>query len=1318
MPDMQPPLPLDKPYTNRNLFSDYYLEHILPEQTHWQFLEAEAQIIWAQIQTLYKSYTPSSNEAATEDEWVRPVLKALGHCYNVQPALKTSDGTKKPDYVFYQDTQAAANAKDKTLDDHLPEQGGILIGDAKYWDRNLDMAIRVKNADALSNKNPAYQIFFYVQQSGVEWGLLTNGRLWRLVHTSSAHKLDCYYEVDLVDLVQSGNIPDFLFFYAFFRASAFDKNNSLGVSKILERSTEFALGIGEALKTQVYQALLHLAQGFLDFERNGLTTDAASLKEIYDNSLIVLYRLLFILYAEGRGLLPVTVNDSYRTEYGLYALKQEIAKKCDARQQILPDSSNYWVRLKQLFGYIDKGSPPLKIATFNGGLFDPEKHPFLEKYTVGDKHLIYAVDLLARAGRQFIDYRDLAVRHLGTIYEGLLEFHLSPNAPEPGWRLSLLNDKGERKATGSYYTPDYIVKYIVEKTIAPILEKAVEGKSEADTRTQAILDINVLDPAMGSGHFLVEATEYIARCLVNLTPIDDTIPDTTHDLTYWKRRVAQSCIYGVDLNPLAVELAKLSLWLTTVSANLPLSFLDHHLRPGNSLVGARLDELQLTGSPAKAKKGQTKAEKQEAAGQISMMSNDAFQQSVSVAVGNMWLIEANAAQSVSQVKEQEKLYGELRQTLTQKYGSLADLVTAAHFGVDVPSELWNPLTDFATGRNMTTLPAIASLLTQARTLAQERRFFHWELEFPEVFFDRHGRPLGSSAGFDAIIGNPPYISAPTMTQKMPETRKYLARTTALLTMKWDIYCAFLASNWHTLKIEGKLGVIIPNQFLYQDYAEPMRSLFVSNATLTEICDLGNTIVFEDASVMTCIICLRKSAPLPDHTINTTVSQAKKLSTLSDSMNYSVLQKLFAQIPNSIFRLSISSEIYKFIEKIANMSIELGILCYGSVGVVPHSEKLDAPKSDFIFKTQKNAKCKRYIEGKNMERYITKWDGNWLEYDYSIVRRPSLPELLETEKIILKLIAGKTGLNATYDAEGLYTDHSLVLFALKCQLTSVKTRNLKFSAEEIQLSAQYTLPYILALINSKLIGWYFKAFLGSDLNIGPEDAKRLPIRKITFVASDTVRQQLLSKGIELYRANKFEELMEFTRARLAVQPEQSDVVHDLLASLAQQMLDLNAVRHTAVENLLLDLEGVFTPAELAKIARLWTPLSAPKTGVADYDKRLREYETLLTASRNQLDTLTDRRLDLRTHIGAINETQWKWLLKFRLKTIRNLSDIVQVYRKSQPSIAALDKQIEDTDKLIDRIVYALYALTPDDIAAIERSTPSPDENAGANQGESE
>jgi hypothetical protein len=243
---------------------------------------------------------PSANEAQTEKDLVRPVLEALGHTFEVQAALATPKGTKKPDYVFYRDQSGLAANRGKVLNDGLLVNTAFAIGDAKYWDRPLDVSVKLATRDAEINKIASDQIAFYMLHSGVAWGILTNGRKWRLYHKDTAQKLDRFCEVDLKDLIDAGDPEAFLYFYAFFHRSAFE-DHPLGVAALLRESADYARGVSEMLKGQVYDALRHLAQGFLDYPGNRLQPDPTTLKAIYDHSLIVLYRLLFILYAEARA---------------------------------------------------------------------------------------------------------------------------------------------------------------------------------------------------------------------------------------------------------------------------------------------------------------------------------------------------------------------------------------------------------------------------------------------------------------------------------------------------------------------------------------------------------------------------------------------------------------------------------------------------------------------------------------------------------------------------------------------------------------------------------------------------------------------------------------------------------------------------------------------------------------------------------------------------------------------------------------------------------------------------------------------------------
>jgi hypothetical protein len=882
MDAVQLPL-LSQAHNNQQLFSDYYLDVRLPLRPDWQALAVALAPTMARVAAIYAEYTPSNNEAQAERDLVRPILEALGHLFEVQASLRTSDGTKKPDYVFYRDANALNANKSKVLTEALLANGGVAVGDAKAWELPLDMTSKTKSADPLSNKNPSYQIAFYIQHSGLDWGILTNGRLWRLYHKATAFKLDRYYEVDLPALLKTGDPVQFLYFAAFFGRAAFDPH-ALGVAALLDASANYALGVGNTLKAQVYEALRHLAQGFLDYPGNKLQDDPATLKLIYDNSLIVLYRLLFVLYAEARELLPVRESRMYRDSYSLRAITHDIANNLRLDKHLLPSSATIWPRLRALFGIIDEGSPPLDVATFNGGLFDPARHPFLERHTVGDARLQAAVDKLARVKDEFVDYRDLAERHLGTIYEGLLEFHLAIIPREGEWTVALLNDRGERKATGSYYTPDYIVQYIVEQTIGPVLREAVADKETDAAKTAAVLGVNVLDPAMGSGHFPVAATEYIARFLVDLAVTPEVDAGGETELAYWKRRVAQNCIYGVDLNPLAVDLAKLSLWLVTVAKDRPLSFLDHHLRNGNALVGARLADLQVGGGGGKATKqpkvSEQRVRQQAAAGQLSMHSDPAFRQSLGGAVNAMWTIEETAGDTVAEVKAQERAYEQLRADLNQRYGKLADIATATRFGLVIDAALWTPLTDFATGRgnaplartatreNISALARFTTWLDQAAVLAADHHFFHWELEFPEVYFDRTGQPLGAGAGFDAVIGNPPYVRQEQMAPYKPYFASEYRDTYHGVA---DLYVYFFDQGLRQLRHGGRLSYICSNSWLRANYATPLRAFLRAEATVETIIDIGDNRVFADApDVYPAIHIIRREPPAAEQSAQVAV----------------------------------------------------------------------------------------------------------------------------------------------------------------------------------------------------------------------------------------------------------------------------------------------------------------------------------------------------------------------------------------------------------------------------------------------------------------
>ncbi len=395
---------------------------------------------------------------------------------------------------------------------------------------------------------------------------------------------------------------------------------------------------------------------------------------------------------------------------------------------------------------------------------------------------------------------------------------------------------------------------------------------------------------MGSGHFLVEATERTARFLVELgIAPEDVESDGEAELAYWKRRVVQSCVYGVELNPLAVELAKLSLWLATVAKDRPLTFLDHHLRTGNSLVGARISELQRGSSRKKRKK------QQDDETQLSMLGDPAFQNSMSTAVGSMAIIEGSAAETVEEVREQERIYERLREDLTRRYACLADLATATYFGVEVDPSLWKPLVDHAAGRAPYAPPQFQSWLEESKALAAEKRFFHWELEFPEVYFDRQGRTTGKEAGFDVVIGNPPYVRQETLGTIKP----YLSETyPEVYHGVADIFVYFTGQGIKQLRRGGRLSYISSNSWLRANYAGPLRSQLRTVTTVEKLIDLGDNRVFADApDVYSAIHVVRNNRPPSDH-----VAEAAVFTRGEGLKNFE------EKIANKLFPLSIHDQL--------------------------------------------------------------------------------------------------------------------------------------------------------------------------------------------------------------------------------------------------------------------------------------------------------------------------------------------------------------------------------------------------------------------------
>jgi type I restriction-modification system DNA methylase subunit len=625
------------------------------------------------------------------------------------------------------------------------------------------------------------------------------------------------------------------------------------------------------------------------------------------------------MFAEDRRLLPYRVNRTYTDNRSLGRHRDEIASRLDRvadgrEDDYSKESTALWEDLRSVFDLVDHGHKTYGVPEYNGGLFDEEAHPFLAEKQLPDYYLARVIDQLGRAadpqqpggGLFRVDYHDLAIQHLGTIYEGLLELHprwasetmivvqrreqgrveeryLRASEPVPAGyartdtvypptSIYLQTHKGERRATGSYYTPDHIVNHIVENTLGPLCRSLAgqlrgeidaarrRGQAEEVTRLEhdfdrRVLDLRVLDPAMGSGHFLLRACQYLAEEIATSPNTSDSAAAGSGDegtLSYWKRQVVEKCLYGVDLNSLAVELAKLALWLETVAANQPLSFLDHHLRHGNTLIGAAVDRMGALPGADVLQAGACAGLVRERLPELLKLLAD---------------IRRQSSETAGQVRHKGKVFRRFEQA-REPFRRLADLHCSVYAEGEKPvltDEQYRSAAERVASprkfKALATEPWFKDALDRARR--PDMHPFSWELEFPEVFFagqDRH-----PNAGFDAIIGNPPYdvLSELETGADLTPLREAVADNAVYAPSrggKNNLYKLFVCKALDLLADGGYLGFITPMAVLGDEQAAALRRQMVRVGRFAGIeafpqKDDPKNRVFPEAKLSTAVILL-------------------------------------------------------------------------------------------------------------------------------------------------------------------------------------------------------------------------------------------------------------------------------------------------------------------------------------------------------------------------------------------------------------------------------------------------------------------------------
>jgi len=871
--------------------------------------------------------------------------------------------------------------------------------------------------------------------------------------------------------------------------------------------------------------------------------------EINESTQKILDRLMFIRSCEDRLIIPA---ESLWTQFSVW---QKIAIDKSVR--------TFMMDLKNIFRDFD--------AVYNGQLFAPH---LCENLRVDNEVLETVLILLYNYNFDLIP-----VNVLGNAYElyiGTIIKEKEGTLKED--ELTLVEDPSVRKKHGIYYTPEYVVDYIVRNTLGEMLKKC---KTPSE-----VSKIKVLDPACGSGSFLIKAFDVIKEWYDNynkknqLAATPNTLDAHFQVIPNVEEKILTNNIYGVDFDPQAVEITIMNLSLKAVKTKKKLPYMGDHIKCGNSLISGTKEELET------------------------------------------------------------------------------------YF-----SDRW-----------------------------KEKKPFSWESEFPEVF---------AEGGFDVVLGNPPYINVNNLPN---EERNYLMEKYDSALKRFDIFIGFIEKGLKLLKEGARLSFIIPYPFLTQNYAEKLRKLILTDEKIgcivEQIADLSQFKIFQYAEVRNIILILQRERENEKRNQNRirVLKPVEDPNTTNEirGVPFYIYQRVFLGTPENMFRLELNEKAMPLIEKLKKVSIFFGEIFAASWGA------RGVPVSDFHLDKPINNFCKRMVKGKNIGRYTLTYEGKWFLYDPLKLYRPSFPELFENDKILINKVTGPTGLIGTFDDERYYTDDSVCCCILKHHLKNVEKsvlmkHKLYIDEKEIEFSKQYNPKYVLAIINSKLLNFYFSTLLGYELNVYPESLEKLPIYKIDFSNSAEKKK------------------------------------HDELAQLADKMLYLNKQLKTVT----VDFDKYLTEPIItyANFKDYYNKLDVKDKEALDKTskgtiKRIKveEQDAWLTFKVDffiRTDKTKEEFNDIPVLKCRIEDKSFRKFLFYVFQTYKKrwgsgnllaiilstpvpcfdknpdknnqiIEKIMKEFMQAVEEKEKLEKEIQHTDNTIDSKVYELYGLTPEEISIVEGS----------------
>ena len=821
--------------------------------------------------------------AGTEDEPIPPELQAS--------ATDTGE-VLCPDFAVRAEAKQAKTqehllqVKDQSPDYNQSLENGtpwqLLV--ASEPDSDFDRVTRTPGGGL--DASPHSRMERLLRQTGAPAGLLFNGEALRLVSAPRGESSG-WLDFRVGDMLLPAGRPICTAMRELLkeqRLLAVPANQRLAA--LLASSRKFQNDVSERLAEQVLHALYELLRGFQashEASKDELlsTALASDPNEVYRGLLTVVLRLVFLLYAEERDMLPQ--DETYLRGYAIASLYERLREDAAMHPDTMDQRYGAWAQLLALSRMVHDGakSGAMQLPPRHGELFDPDRYRFLEARghqqagarqaqerieppLVSDGTLYRVLEKLIILDGERISYRALDVEHVGAVYETMMGFRLEtaqgktaaikaskkygapaaldldallaePPAKRPKWfqdrtdrkltdktrktvqaaadmealhaALDAVIDKNatpdlvapgamilqpseERRRSGSHYTPRELTEPIVRDTLAPVLSR-LNANVDDPPRAEQVLDLKVCDPAMGSGAFLVEACRQLGDAVIEAWHAHEEVPDIPEDedeIIYARRLVAQRCLYGVDRNPPAVDLAKLSLWLATLAKDHPLTFLNHALRHGDSLVGLTREQIEAFHWKTGAK----------------------FQQGIEAELVREQITKVRELREQIRNANEDTSDMELRDIWDKahfeagKVCRLGDLTLAAFFEGKTARQREQHRKEFSGAVLQGRADSYRGWLEELRQADPPLAPFHWQIEFPEVF-DR------DSPGFDSIVGNPPFLGGKRVSTTLGKPyRDWLASLHVESNSNADLVAHFFRRAFDILQIDGALGFIATN----------------------------------------------------------------------------------------------------------------------------------------------------------------------------------------------------------------------------------------------------------------------------------------------------------------------------------------------------------------------------------------------------------------------------------------------------------------------------------------------------------------------------